>query len=120
MIAAIAMGKDVLPPPATFNFGILMVAMMLHLMLSVIYAIVLALIINRMSFWIALLVGAVFGYGLYLLNFYLMTGQFPWFSEARNWVSAFAHISFGIGAAWAYLGLAHRHTHEPRVSSHHG
>lgn len=120
MIAAIAMGKDVLPPPATFDFGILMVAMMVHLVLSVIYAIVLAFIVNRMSFWMALLVGAVFGYVLYLVNFYVMTGIFPWFANARNWVSVFTHIVFGIGAAWAYLGLAHRHAHEHRATSHHG
>jgi hypothetical protein len=30
---------------------------------------------------------------------------------ARNWVSAFAHVSFGIGAAWAYLGLRPHYSH---------
>lgn len=119
MIAAIAMGEGVLPPPATFDFGILMVAIILHLVLSVIYAIILALIINGMSFWIGILVGAVFGYALYLINFYAFTGIFPWFAEARNWVSVFAHISFGIGAAWAYLALARSHA-QHQVSEHHG
>ncbi len=120
MIAAIVLGKGVLPPPATFDFGILMAAVVLHLMLSVIYAIIVAFMVNKMSFGIALLVGAVFGYVLYLVNFYVMTGLFPWFANARHWVSVFSHISFGIGAAWAYLGLAHKHghAHEHQVSRH--
>lgn len=120
MIAAIILGKEVLPPPANFDFGVVMGAVMLHLVLSVIYAIILSLIVNRMSFWVAILVGAVFGYMLYLVNFYVMTGIFPWFANARNWVSVFSHISFGIGAAWAYLGLVGRHAHQNQVSGHHG
>lgn len=113
MIGAIILGKEVLPPPPTFDFGVVMVAVMLHLILSIVYAIILAWIINasKTSFWVSILIGAVFGYVLYLVNFYLFTGIFPWFANARNWVSAFAHISFGIGAAWAYLGLATRHVH---------
>ncbi len=47
MIAAMVMGKDVLPPPATFNMGIMMVAMMIHLVLSVILAVVLGWAISR-------------------------------------------------------------------------
>lgn len=120
MIAAIVLGKEVVPPPATFDFGVILTAVVVHLVLSVIYAIVLAFIVNRMSFWMALVVGAVFGYVLYLVNFYPLTEFFPWFSKARNWISVFTHIVFGIGAAWAYLGLAHRHTHEHRATSHHG
>lgn len=120
MIAAIILGKEVLPPPANFDFGVVMGAVMLHLVLSVIYAIILSLIVNRMSFWVAILVGAVFGYMLYLVNFYVMTGIFPWFANARNWVSVFSHISFGIGAAWAYLGLVGRLAHQNQVSGHRG
>lgn len=105
MIGAIVLGKDVLPPPATFDFGVVMVALILHLILSVIYAAIIAAVVSRMTFGKALLVGAVIGLVIYFVNFYLMTGIFPWFAMARNWVSAFAHVSFGIGAAWAYKAL---------------
>lgn len=110
MIAAIVLSNEVLPPPATFDFGIVMAAVLLHSMLSVIYAIILALIISagKTSFWVSVLIGGIFGYVLYLVNFYVFTEIFPWFANARNWVSVFAHISFGIGAAWAYLGLVRR------------
>jgi hypothetical protein len=115
MIAAIILGKEVLPPPATFDLGVLMAAIMLHLMLSIIYVIILAMIVKSMSLGLAILIGAVFGFVLYLVNFYGMTGIFPWFANARNWVSIFSHIMFGIIAAWSYAGLVRRHSHKNPV-----
>lgn len=107
MIAAIAMGEGVLPPPATFDAGILMVAMVVHFVLSIVFAIVLAWIIQRLGLGLgaALLVGSGYGLALYLINFYPMTAFFPWFAMARNWVSIVAHILFGTIAAWGYLKL---------------
>lgn len=106
MIAATVMGQGVLPPPATFGLGIFIVAMIVHFVLSILYAIILAFIVFRMTTGPALLVGAVFGLLLYLVNFFLLTGIFPWFANARNWVSVFAHIAFGLAAAWSYKALA--------------
>jgi len=99
-------GNDVLPPPATFDFGILMVAMLVHFPLSILYAVIAAPIFARMSAGPALVVGAVLGLLLYLINFYGFTAVFDWFAMARNWVSAFAHGAFGLVAALAYKGLA--------------
>lgn len=106
MIAAIAMGKGVLPPPATFDVGVLMAAMAVHLPLSVVFTLILAWIIARFDMGVAVLIGAVFGLILYLVNFYGFTAIFPWFAMARNWVSIFSHIMFGIIAAIAYKQLA--------------
>ncbi|MGQ0562916.1 MAG: hypothetical protein ACT443_13705 [Gemmatimonadota bacterium] len=105
MIAALVMGKGVLPPPATFDIGILMVAMVVHFMLSIIYAIVLGFIVDRMGLGAAIMIGAVYGLILYLVNFYGMTVVFPWFAMARSWVGIFSHIMFGAIAAGAYKGL---------------
>lgn len=110
MIAAIVMGEGVLPPPATFDLAILMVAMAVHFALSVAFAVPLAFAIQRMGTGAALAVGAVFGIVLYLVNFYLFTALFPWFAMARNWVSIFAHAVFGLAAAWAYKRWAHPRT----------
>lgn len=108
MIGAIAMGRDVLPPPATFDIGVLMAAMVVHFILSILFVLVLAWIVYRLGFGAALAVGAVFGLVLYLVNFYGFTALFPWFAMARNWVSIFTHILFGLLAAWAYKALASR------------
>lgn len=103
-IAAILLGEGVLPPPATFDFGVVLVAMLVHFALSVVYAIVLAFIFHRSNVGMgpALAIGAVFGIVLYLVNFYGFTAVFPWFAMARNWVSVFTHAVFGLAAAWGY------------------
>lgn len=109
MIAAMLMGPGVLPPPATFDSTVMMVAMMIHFVLSILLAYVFALIAKGRSTGTAILAGAVFGLVVYLVNFYGMTAVFPWFAEARNWVSIFAHVMFGVVLGWAYAALAHRH-----------
>ncbi len=71
MIAAMAMGKGVLPPPATFDITILMVAMMVHIVLAIILAIVFAWIADRMA-WsrtTTIVAGMVFGLIIYIVNF---------------------------------------------------
>ncbi len=117
MIAAIILGEIVLPPPATFEFGIFMSALVLHMALSIIYAIVIAFLVKNMTLGKALAVGAAVGLIIYFVNFYGMTVLFPWFAMARNWVSAVAHVSFGIGAAWAYIGLLHPSTHRGHTTA---
>ncbi len=107
MIAAIAMGRDVLPPPATFDFGVIMVAMVIHLVLSIILAFVFASIAKGRKIGASILIGIVFGLILYLVFFYGMTAVFPWFAEARNWVSMFAHALFGAVLGWVYAARAH-------------
>lgn len=106
MIAAMAMGQNVLPPPATFEVGIVMTAMIIHFMLSVIYGFILALIAATMSVRSAALTGAAFGFAIYVVNFYpIAAALFPWFAEARNWVSIFSHVAFGAILGWLYARL---------------
>lgn len=102
MMAAILLGNEVLPPPATFDLGILLAAMIVHLVLSILYTIVIGIMVRKVAFIMALVIGAVIGLALYYINFYGFTSFFPWFSDARNWVQIFIHISFGIAAAWPF------------------
>ena len=111
MMAAILLGKGVLPPPATFDAGIVMVAMALHLVLSAVYGGGFSLVVSRLSKGVALATGAVGGLVLYLVNFYGFTAVFPWFAMARTPITIFTHIVFGLVAVWAYLALVKRHQH---------
>lgn len=108
MIAAMAMGEGVLPPPATFDFGVMMVAMMIHFVMSIILGIVLGAVIShwRLSLVPAIVVGLVFGLLVYLIGFYLMTPIFPWFAMARGGISIFAHAMFGLVLGGTYRLLA--------------
>lgn len=105
MMAAIVLGEGVLPPPATFDLGIMMAAMMLHLVLSIIYAFIIAEAVQRGGIGLAIGIGALAGLVLYWINFYLFTSAFPWFAMARNWVSLTGHVLYGLVLGWAYRGL---------------
>ncbi len=108
MIAAIAMGNGVLPPPATFDMGIMMVAMMIHFPLSIILAAVLGWAIShwRMNLMTSLIVGTIFGLVVYFVAFYIMTAVFPWFAMARGGIAIFAHAMFGLVLGWTYHAIA--------------
>ncbi len=108
MIAAIGMGKAVLPPPATFDAGVMAVAMVIHFVLSAIYGIIVAMFVRGRSSGTAAMIGAVFGLVLYLVNFYALTAIFPWFAMGRTWVSILSHIVFGLVTAAAYVAMASR------------
>jgi len=112
MMGAMLLGKDVLPPPADFSMPVMAAAMAVHLPLSIIYGLILGWIVHRLEMGTALLVGAAFGLmAVYFVNFYLIAPLlFPWFVEARNWISIAAHVLFGMVAAGAYVALRHRET----------
>ena len=106
MMAAMVMGQDVLPPPADFDFGIAMVAMMIHFPLALAYGLIIGWIVHRLGPTLASVAGLLIGFAIYLVNFYpIAAAAFPWFAMARGWVSAVAHMIFGLAAAGAYAAL---------------
>lgn len=107
LIAAMLLGRDVLPPPADFALVPMMAAMGLHLVASVLYGIVIAWLVHRLSMAGATVAGVVFGLvAMYLVNFYLIApAVFPWFVQARSWITALTHAMFGAAAAASYIGL---------------
>lgn len=107
MIAAMVMGKGVLPPPATFDGVIMAVAMMTHLVLSVLLAFVLGWLISgwRLGMAGAIIAGTLFGLAVYFIDFYLFTAIWPWFAMARGPISIFAHAAFGFVLGWVYRAM---------------
>lgn len=118
MMAAIAMGPDVLPPPPTFDFMIVMVGMVIHFVLSIVLGLILGWAISkwRLSTGMAILLGLVFGLLVYLVNFYVMTGIFPWFAMARNMITLVSHLVFGGVLGWVYRAMAARRPHHDTAS----
>jgi uncharacterized membrane protein YagU involved in acid resistance len=115
MIAAMAMGRDVLPPPDTFDPMVLMTAMLIHFPLSLIYAFILGWIVSRWDMGLAgaAMAGAVFGLAIYFVNFYGFTAIFPWFAEARGWIAIFSHAMFGLVLGLVYEPIEKRHEQQP-------
>jgi len=107
-IASIALGESVMPAGAAFSVIVFLAAAGVHIPLSLIYARVLAAMIDGMRPARALTVGAVFGAGLYLLNYHVFSRIFPWFVSARGPAALLSHLAFGLFAAGIYTRLARR------------
>ncbi|HUE97197.1 MAG TPA: hypothetical protein VMN39_11080 [Longimicrobiaceae bacterium] len=108
MTAAIVLGDGVLAPDVAFDLRLLLIALAVHFALSIVFAIVLAALILRLQVGAAELIGLAFGLLLYVVNFYVLVGIFPWFREERNWVSIVCHLLFGVLAALLYKAFASR------------
>jgi hypothetical protein len=106
LAAAILMGPEVLSPPASLNWKVMMAATFIHFLISIGYGILLVCVISRQDMMFSLIVGAVFGAFVYLVNMYGFTFIFPWFSMVRDWITFFTHIAFGISLAVSYKRLA--------------
>ena len=105
LTAAILLGQAVLPPPATLDWKVMLVAGSIHILLSVMYGMILACMISRLPLP-ALLVGCAFGLILYAVNMHVMTYFYPWFSAARDWITVSAHVVFGASFSVTYRALS--------------
>lgn len=104
-LASIVMGESVLPPPATFDATVTVVALLVHYLLSLAFALILAVITHRWGFVVGIVVGAVYGFSLYLINMYTFTFFFEWFFVMNSWVFAFTHVVFGAVSGGIYEAL---------------
>jgi hypothetical protein len=114
MIGAIALGPDAMTAPDTFDLGVIATAVVVHMVLAIVYGIILAFIVTRMNTGLATLVGALYGLALYFINFYGFTRWFPWFADARDWISIFTHLVQSGLMAYLYKQIDHRHVHNAR------
>lgn len=111
MIAAMVLGRGVLPPPAGFDFGIVITGMIVHFILAVIFGFIMAALVRNTAAGAAIFIGLAIGLAIYLIDFYpLSAAFFPWFASARNWVTVVNHVIFGGVLAWSYVGLARHQT----------
>ena len=108
MMGAIVLGPAALSSPDTFDARIVVVAILLHLVLSIVYGTYLALVIPRVDTAMGILVGGFYGLALYYINFYGFNAFSPWFVDHRDWLSIVAHCVFGAVLAYAYTALNSR------------
>jgi len=107
-IASIALGGAVMPAGEPFTVIVFLAAAAVHIPLSLIYARVLAAMIDGMRPARAVASGALFGAALYVVNYYVFSGVFPWFVTARGPEALVSHLAFGALAAAIYTRLARR------------
>lgn len=106
MVAATVMGPQVLLPS---SFGVaVLVGIAVQLLAAVGLAFAFAFLPLARSTALAVLVGAVLGMIALSLS-YGAIAAFPWFAEARHWVTILNYILFGVLVGWIYNARA-RHT----------
>jgi hypothetical protein len=104
--AAIVLGPAVLPPPASFDGWIMLVATAVHFTLAICYGLVLARLIAGLRTLTSLAAGGAFGLAVYAVNMYGFTAVFPWFASSRDWITITTHVAFGMLIAAAYRLLS--------------
>lgn len=105
LTAAMVLGGSVLPPPATFGAGVMLLAALIHFMISITCAALLAILTARLDTIPAPLAGIGFGVALYVVNLYGFTAIFPWLAQTRGWITLIAHGVFGLTAISVYRWL---------------
>lgn len=105
MTAAMLLGRGVLPPPATFDPGVVALAFVVHMALSLAYAALFAFILHRGGLLVGIVGGALLGLGLYSINYWTFATFFPWFLDLRSGVVLLCHVVFGALAGGFYEGL---------------
>jgi hypothetical protein len=104
LVSPSVMGRDV-KPPETIDGAATMQMMGLHLVLSVLYALVLAPFANIFHRMAAVWIGGLVGAALYAMNylaFEYLLGRGPAQNELAT---ALTHIAFGMVAAGFYRGF---------------
>lgn len=102
LAAAVVLGRAVLPPPARFDLAVMAVATAVHFALSLAYTAAVAALVRGRPMRSAVAIGAAFGVALYLVNMHGFTWVYPWFAQARGWITVVAHVAFGASAAAAW------------------
>jgi hypothetical protein len=110
MIAPIFTGADSLKTSGYgFDLGVVAIALATHYVLGIVFGLVIGAVLTQLEFdslpGHALLVGAILGVVLYLINFELMVGFFPWLSALRGVDTLAAHLVFGMVTALLYWRL---------------
>ena len=112
LVAAMLLGDGALQNAASFNLGVVAVALATHYVLGIVFGLVLATVIvgfhYETSAGMLQLFGVVFGAALYLLNFHAMAALFPWFADLRGWATFIAHLVFGLTVVLTYMRLQPR------------
>ncbi len=103
-IASLPMGSGVL---TDLNPAILVVGVIVHYILSLVFATLIAIVIHRWGLMVGIVGGALLGLALYSINLYTMTLYFPWFFALHSTPLLISHIVFGAVAGGVYEMFDH-------------
>jgi hypothetical protein len=102
--AALVLGSKVLTETGT---GIFLTGIVVHYVLSLVFALVIALVVHRWGMVVGIVGGAIMGVAIYGINLYTVTVLFPWFFAINSPVILLCHAIFGAVAGGVYEMFDH-------------
>ncbi len=102
--AALVLGSKVLTQTGT---SILITGVIVHYVLSLVFALVIALVVHRWGMVVGIVGGALLGVAIYGINLYSVTLLFPWFFAINSTVILLSHAIFGAVAGGVYEMFDH-------------
>lgn len=102
--AALVLGSKVLTQTGT---SILITGIIVHYVLSLVFALVIALVVHRWGLLVGIVGGAILGVAFYGINLYTVTLLFPWFFAINSTVILLCHAIFGAVAGGVYEMFDH-------------
>jgi Na+/proline symporter len=106
--AAIILGPRAASPSARFEVPEAILALVVHFVLSILFATLLFLFLFRVRRFGRILtagVGVAFGVALYLVDFHLFSVAFPWFKPLRGLLELTSHALFGLVVSLVFSAL---------------
>ncbi|MEM6282534.1 MAG: hypothetical protein AAF787_10110 [Chloroflexota bacterium] len=97
--ASLVMGQEVITQESAAS---LVVGILVHYVLSIFFALVIAIVVHRWGMLVGIVGGAVLGLSFYGINLYTMTLIFPWFFAMHGVLLAAAHVLYGAVAGGVY------------------
>jgi hypothetical protein len=110
MIAPIFTGAASVPASGfEFSVSVVAIALATHYVLGIVFGLAMGIVLAQFQVdstpGLALVAGVVMGGALYLVNFELLSGFFPWLVALRGTDTVAAHVVFGVVAALLYCRL---------------
>lgn len=104
-MASLVLGEGVLTEPP--SIVVVVVGIIVHYVLSILFALLIAIVVHRWGMLVGVLGGALLGLAIYLINYYTMTLFFEWMFAINSPVMAIAHLIFGAVAGGVYEAYDH-------------
>lgn len=102
--AALVMGSRVLTQAGT---EVLVVGVIVHYLLSLAFALLIAIVVHRWGLLVGIVGGALLGLAIYSINLYTLTLFFQWFFAINSTIIIISHVIFGAVAGGVYEMFDH-------------
>ncbi|MBC8098833.1 MAG: hypothetical protein H7Y11_05285 [Armatimonadetes bacterium] len=106
-MASLVLGSSAVTDSST---GVLLTGIVVHYVLSILFAFVIAVVVHRWGLVVGIALGAVMGLALYGINLYTMTRIFDWFPAVNSPLLLLSHVMYGAVAGGVYELFDHYDT----------